>query len=57
LRNIKDIKHIIVIFQENWSFDGLYGRFPGANGYAKSFETLPQLDVKADPPYSGVPLL
>jgi phospholipase C len=54
LRNIKDIKHIIVIFQENWSFDGLYGRFPGANGYAKSFETLPQLDVKADPPYSAL---
>ncbi len=25
------IKHIIVIYQENWSFDGLYGRFPGAD--------------------------
>ena len=27
----KKIKHIIVIYQENWSFDGLYGSFPGAN--------------------------
>jgi phospholipase C len=54
LRNLRDIKHIIVIYQENWSFDGLYGLFPGANGYANSFDTLPQLDVKADPPYSSL---
>jgi len=26
------IKNVIVIYQENWSFDSLYGRFPGANG-------------------------
>ena len=26
------INHVIVIYQENWSFDGLYGEFPGANG-------------------------
>jgi phospholipase C len=26
------IKHIILIYQENWSFDSLYGLFPGANG-------------------------
>ena len=24
------IQHVIVIYQENWSFDGLYGKFPGA---------------------------
>ena len=30
LSNLKDIKHIIVIYQENWSFDSLYGQFPGA---------------------------
>src|SRR3977135_1033382 len=54
LRNLSDIKHIIVIYQENWSFDSLYGQFPGANGYANSFHTLPQLDVKADPPYSAL---
>jgi phospholipase C len=33
LKRLKDIKHIIVIYQENWSFDSLYGRFPGADGY------------------------
>ena len=26
------IDHVIVIYQENWSFDGLYAKFPGANG-------------------------
>lgn len=26
------IQHFVVIYQENWSFDGLYGSFPGANG-------------------------
>ena len=26
------IQHIIVIYQENWSFDSLYARYPGANG-------------------------
>jgi phospholipase C len=25
-----------VIYQENWSFDSLYGLFPGANGLAQS---------------------
>ena len=27
----RKINHIIIIYQENWSFDGLYGKFPGAN--------------------------
>jgi phospholipase C len=38
------VNHIIVIYQENWSFDALYGQFPGVNGLANSFDTLPQLD-------------
>lgn len=43
------IEHVIVIYLENWSFDGLYSRFPGANGFA--FGTpVPQLDA------DGVPL-
>jgi phospholipase C len=28
LKHLGDIKHIIVIYQENWSFDSLYGSFP-----------------------------
>jgi phospholipase C len=42
--NLKLINHVIVIYQENWSFDSLYGQFPGADGYASGFDTLPQLD-------------
>jgi phospholipase C len=30
------VKHIVVIYQENWSLDGLYGRFPGANGISNA---------------------
>jgi phospholipase C len=29
---LSQINHFIVIYQENWSFDGLYAQFPGANG-------------------------
>jgi phospholipase C len=36
------IGHIIVIYQENWSFDALYGQFPGADGLQNGFDTLPQ---------------
>ncbi|HEY2140118.1 MAG TPA: alkaline phosphatase family protein [Chthoniobacterales bacterium] len=49
---LKHIKHFIVIYQENWSFDSLYGQFPGASGYAFGFDTLPQYNVAASPPYS-----
>ncbi len=40
-----EIKYVIVIFQENWSFDSLYGKFPGVNGLdsAKS-ENVLQVD-------------
>jgi phospholipase C len=51
---VKELNHIIVIYQENWSFDSLYGQFPGANGYAFSFDTLAQYDVTVLPPYSAL---
>lgn len=41
---ISKINHIIVIYQENWSFDSLYGKFPGANGLANANSTIPQVD-------------
>ena len=28
---LSNIDHIVVVYQENWTFDGLYGSFPGAN--------------------------
>jgi acid phosphatase len=47
------INHIVVIYQENWSFDSLYGRFPGANGIANASKA-PQLD-KSGQPYLTLP--
>ncbi len=38
------INHVIVIYQENWSFDGLYGKFPGANGIANAGAAARQVD-------------
>jgi phospholipase C len=46
----KKIKYVIVIFQENWSFDTLYGKFPGANGLANAKpENRLQLDLLGKP--------
>src|SRR5439155_22526291 len=41
---VQQLRHIIVIYQENWSFDSLYGQFPGANGLQHGFDTLYQYD-------------
>src|SRR5690242_10964783 len=43
-RRLQRIGHVIVIYQENWSFDSLYGLFPGADGLANGFGQLPQKD-------------
>src|SRR5215471_5194935 len=43
------INHIVVIYQENWSFDSLYGNFPGANGLANASSTIPQVDKNGAP--------
>ena len=48
------IKHIIVIYQENWSFDGLYGSFPGANGLQNAVNAPKQVD-KSGIPYVFLP--
>jgi phospholipase C len=52
--DVHRIGHIIVIYQENWSFDSLYGLFPGADGLANGFGQVPQLDVTASPAYSAL---
>ena len=43
-RGIERIDHVVVLFQENWSFDSLLGKFPGANGLAYAASALPQSD-------------
>src|SRR6266404_1481803 len=48
------IKHIVVIYQENWSFDSLYGLFPGANGISRSSRiSLAQRDRLTGKPYTS----
>ena len=34
------INHIIVVYMENWSFNALYGMFPGAKGLTKQSMSL-----------------
>ncbi len=48
------VNHIIVIYQENWSFDGLYGKFPGADGIDQAGAAARQVD-KAGTPYKTLP--
>jgi phospholipase C len=48
------VQHIVVIYQENWSFDSLYGKFPGANGLANAGDTVKQVD-KNGQPYATLP--
>ncbi len=38
------IKHIIVVYMENWSFDSLYGLFPNADGLNNATNAAPQID-------------
>lgn len=41
------IKYLIIVYQENWSFDSLYGQFSGVNGIANApIESTQQVDAK-----------
>lgn len=48
------INHLIVIYMENWSFDGLFGRFPEANGIAFAGPRAVQT-TKEGVPYATLP--
>jgi phospholipase C len=51
--DLRHIKHIVVIYQENWSFDSLYGLFPGANGIAQSSTASLNQTDRFDQPLSA----
>ena len=51
---LEKIQHVIVIYQQNWSFDGLYGKFPGADGLANAGERIRQTK-KDGTPYLTLP--
>ena len=51
---LQPINHFVVIYQENWSFDALYGSFPGANGIGQASATsLSQVDRLTGNPYTS----
>lgn len=54
LAGSEKINHVIVIYQENWSFDSLYGKFPGADGLANAGERIRQMK-KDGTPYQTLP--
>lgn len=51
---LEKINHVILIYQENWSFDGLYGFFHGAEGISRAGEAVMQV-MKDGTPYSRLP--
>ncbi len=53
-RGLDRIAHVIIIYQENWSFDSLFGTFPGANGLANAGAAVRQVDAD-DKPYETLP--
>ncbi len=52
--SLNQINHIIVIYQENRSFNSIYGNFPGANGLANAGAAVNQVD-KNGQPYATLP--
>jgi len=52
--SIQNINHLIVVYQENWSFDSLYPYFPGASGIANAGDAIKQVD-KDGKPYATLP--
>jgi acid phosphatase len=51
---IERVRHVIVIYMENWSFDGQFGLFPAANGIANAGDTIRQVR-KDGSPYTTLP--
>jgi acid phosphatase len=50
------INHLVVIYDENHSFDNLYGSFPGANGISRASKTSKtQINLATGLPYTCLP--
>ena len=52
---LSQIDHLVVIYQENWSFDSLLGKFPGANGLANASATSIAQTDRDGKPYATLP--
>jgi len=52
---LSKVKHVVVIYMENHSFDNLYGQFPGADGLEQAKkENVTQVDSSGQP-YAVLP--
>jgi len=50
MAQISKVKHVVVIYMENHSFDNLWGQFPGADGLEQAKkENIIQLDADGEP--------
>src|SRR5262249_15446140 len=47
-QGLAQIQHVVVIYQENQSFDALYGSFPGANGLSNAMSSNPASLTQVD---------
>ncbi|HEV2027455.1 MAG TPA: alkaline phosphatase family protein [Candidatus Dormibacteraeota bacterium] len=56
LGGLAGINHLVVIYDENHSFDNLYGFFKGANGISQaSDQSKTQIDLATGMPYTCLP--
>ena len=49
------IGHVVVIFEENRSFDNFFGKFPGANGFATAGAFEPQIGPQTSTGFAPLP--
>jgi phospholipase C len=52
---LSQMGHLVVIYLENWSFDSLYGSFPGAEGLSAPTAHVPQIDNTTGLPFVTLP--
>jgi phospholipase C len=50
-----NVSNIIVIYQENWTFDGLFAKFPGANGGGSTSQVYCNAGTTAYTPLTALP--
>ena len=53
--DVSRIKHLVVLYLENHSFDNLYGAFPGANGLTQATAAQRQQVRRDGTPYTVLP--
>ncbi len=51
----QNVQHTVVVYQENWSFDGLFGLFLGVNGIADASPVSEQQVMQDGTPYQTLP--